>query len=103
MPMAEALLGAGDGEKAWQTISAVPVIEQNSLGFYNLKARAADAANRPVEGFRALAQKALRTGAFGEARSLLQRALKRADPSEIERSRLEYEIAQLEKQESAQE
>lgn len=103
MLMAEALLGAGDGEKAWKTISAVPVTEQNSLGFYDLKARAADAANRPVEGFRALAQKALRTGGVGEARSLLQRALKRANPSEIERSRLEYEIKQLEEQESKQE
>ncbi len=100
MLMAEALLGAGNGEKAWQVISAVPVTEQNSLGFYDLKARAADAANRPVEGFRALAQKALRTGAIGSARSLLKRALKREDLTEIEKSRLEYEIGLLGGQES---
>ncbi len=101
MLMTEALLGAGDGEKAWQVISAVPVTEQNSLGFYALKARAAEAADRPVEGYRALALKALRIGAVGQARSLLKRALKHGDPSEIEKSRLEYEIKQLEEQEGA--
>lgn len=98
MLMTEALLGAGQAEEAWSVIAKVPVMEQNTLGFYDLKARAADASGRRAEGFRALAQKALRTGATGQARSLLKRALKEPGISEIQRSRLEYEISQIEEE-----
>ncbi len=98
MLMTEALLGIGDGDRAWRVVNAVPVTETNSLGFYDLKARAADAAGRRGDGYRVLAQKALRTGAIGQARSLLERALKLEGLSEIEKSRIEYEIAQLAKE-----
>ena len=97
MLMTEALLGSGDGVRAWRVIEAVPVTETNSLGFYDLKARAADAAGRRSEGYRALAQKALRIGAIGQARSLLERALRLPALTEIEKGRIEYEIAQLAK------
>ena len=95
MLLTEALLGAGDGQRAWRVISAVPVSEHNSLGFYDLKARAADAAGRRGEGYRALAQKALRIGAIAQSRALLERALKVLELSEIEKARLEYELSQL--------
>jgi predicted Zn-dependent protease len=98
MLMAEAYLGTGDGEKAWAVISRVPVIEQNSLGFFDLKARAADAAGRQVDGFRALAQKSLRLGHYTQARMLLKRALKLSHLSEVDKSRLTYEIDRLEKE-----
>ena len=101
MLLTEALLGVGDGQRAWRVISAVPVSEQNSLGFYDLKARTADAAGRRGEGYRALAQKALRIGAIPQARALLERALKVLELSEIEKARLEYELTQLDSEEAS--
>ncbi|HFD86081.1 MAG TPA: hypothetical protein ENJ35_00205 [Gammaproteobacteria bacterium] len=97
MLVTEAWLGVGEPQKAWETISQVPVIGQNSLGFYDLKARAADAAGRRADGYRALAEKSLRLGDKGQAKMMLQRALKLTDISEVEKSRLEYEVEQLEK------
>lgn len=72
--LAEALLAEGQAKQAWQAFERLPLSEQTSLEFLDMRQRVAEQAAQPVEAYRSAAERSLRMGEYQHAKANLQQA-----------------------------
>ncbi|MFN3786468.1 MAG: hypothetical protein ACK4RS_06465, partial [Thiothrix sp.] len=72
--LAEALLAEGQAKQAWQLFERMPLSEQTSLTFLEMRQRVAEQAEQPVDAYRSAAERSLRMGEYQHAKANLQQA-----------------------------
>ncbi len=73
-PLAEAYIAAGQAAQAWQTVNRLPLTEQTSLEFLELRQRTAEQAGQTAEAYRSAAERSVRMGEYRQARAILEQA-----------------------------
>lgn len=90
MPMAEALIGLKQYEKAWQLIAKVRLAEQTSLDFLALRQEVARLAGRLGQAYLSVAERNIRIGEYRHALTQLQLALRVGNITPAERQLIQH-------------
>jgi predicted Zn-dependent protease len=76
VPMAEALIGVKQYERAWQIMSRVRLVEQTSLDFLALRQEVARLSGRLAQAYLSVAERNIRIGEYRHALTQLKLALR---------------------------
>lgn len=85
MPMAEALIGLKQYEKAWQLVSRVRLVEQTSLDLLAVRQEVARLSGRLGQAYLSVAERNIRIGEYRHALTQLQLALRTPNITPSER------------------
>lgn len=100
--LAEALLAEGQAKQAWQLFARVPLSEQTSLTFLEMRQRVAAQAEQPVEAYRSAAERSLRMGEYQHAKANLQQASRLPELPATTLASLQAQIRDIERTENQQ-
>lgn len=92
LPLANAWLGLGQVDAAWQTIGHIALVEQTSLEFLETRQEVARLAGHLAQAYLSIAERNIRIGAYTHALSQLQQALKLPKLTSAERQLVERAI-----------
>ena len=79
IPLARATLALGQAEQAWRIVRNVPLSEQTSLEFFEVRQQIAHASRHDAEAYRSAAERNIRIGEYKYAAIQLRQAMKQRD------------------------
>ncbi len=79
IPLARATLALGRPEEAWRIIRNIPLNEQTSLEFFEIRKQIAHASRHNAEAYRSVAERNMRIGEYKYAALQLRQAMKQRD------------------------
>jgi predicted Zn-dependent protease len=95
VPLANAYLGAGQAQQAWQLLKKVVPSEQTSLGFFEVRQEVAGAVGEVAEAYSSAAERNIRIGENNHAKAQLRKAMKMPGVSASDIARLQRRLDSL--------
>ncbi len=96
MLLAQATLALGQAEQAWNIIRTIPIAEQTSLEFLEVRQRIAHSAGRDAEAYRTAAERNIRMGEYKYAAIQLRKAMKQRDANAAQLIQFQKILSQVE-------
>jgi predicted Zn-dependent protease len=95
IPLANAYMGLGQAQQAWQLINHVILSEQSSLIFFEVRQRVAKQLGLIGSAYRSVAERNMRIGEYKHATTQALQAMKSTDISAAELQSLQYLLHQV--------
>ncbi len=98
IPLARATLALGQLEQAWRIIRNIPLSEQTSLEFFEVRQQIAHASRHNAEAYRSVAERNIRIGEYKYAAVQLRQAMKQRDINAAQLVQFQKILANVESQ-----
>ncbi len=96
IPLARATLALGQAQQAWNIIQNIPLREQTSLEFLEVRQQIAHASKHDAEAYRSVAERNIRIGEYKYAAIQLRQAMKQRDINAAQRILFQKLLADVE-------